>query len=122
MLFLQIYVGFILILVIFIIYQNFTAQIKPKPLAPIPTVVINNNVVKTTIRDVYYQEIRYSLNIGDEQRTPMIIYRRNFDGDLEIQLGSKGKMPAIKNYGAHQVALLEEAIKDIRGHLVNKKA
>ncbi len=123
MLFLQIVATLILAVVLFLAYSALFFNKKPAEVRQKQATVIIGNLTRIDSRDTYFFETEYRLTSTLQgQKTPTVIFKRFFDGDIDVQFGATSGQAQIQDFGRYKLALLEEALPDIKGQLVDKKA
>ena len=120
MLFVQIVVVMILAAVLVVVYQ--TGQ-KSREVKQIQPPVVIGNLIVIHSRDACSRETEYRLaGTPKDMGAPTVVLKCSYDGDTDIRFGMTSGQAPIRNLGAHKLALLEQALPDIRGLLVNKNA
>ncbi len=119
MLFVQIVVVVTLVAVLVLLHQIGQKQREVQ----IQSVVVIGELVVVHARDACSRETLYRLAVAPQgMKAPTVVLRCSYDGDTDIRFEmTPGRVP-VGNLAAHKLALLEAALPDIKGRLVDKKA
>lgn len=123
MLFLKIMATLTWLTVLGVAYWALFYSQKPRKMKQSQTTVIIGSLVVINSRDFYSRETEYQL-AGTPQGTkaPTVVLHCSYDGDTDIRFGMTPGQAPVGNLAAHKLALLEQALPDIKGRLVDKKA
>lgn len=121
MLFLQIVAVLILVAVLSLLYLFLSLGIKPKEIKQCRVVVVGK-LIKTESRDTYYVETEYrAVDVPQGVAAPTVLFRRFYDGEVDIVFGITPGLGKIEGFGRYKIALLEEALPDIKRRLESRK-
>jgi len=122
MLFLQIVATLTLAVALVVAYRALFSGQKPREIRQNQATVVVGNLIVIHSRDTYFAQTEYRLaGTPPDAKVPIITLKRYYDGETDLQLGMTPGRAPIENLGAHKLALLEQALPDIKGRLADKK-